>query len=142
MTDKLSAALEAIRKAAPRLLPGMIARALAGKSSESVPLTGKSQTEFAFQVMTTSMELAVQATIAELRERGWKPGEVLKSWDADGTPLTYRGVWTKAGQYPRGSAVTHDGGLWFAKAFTHDKPGNSSSWQLMAKSGPGLKRAG
>lgn len=47
----------------------------------------------------------------------------------------YKGVWRNGQFHERGSLATHAGGLWLCLIDTHDKPGTSKSWRLVAKGG-------
>lgn len=49
----------------------------------------------------------------------------------------YAGTWqpTAFNPYGRGTAVTHDGSLWLARAETRAKPGTTDDWQLITKRG-------
>jgi hypothetical protein len=45
----------------------------------------------------------------------------------------YRGVWNDGDTYSRGDITTDRGTIWFCHEATSDRPGQSSSWQLMVK---------
>lgn len=50
--------------------------------------------------------------------------------------MQYRGVYGRGASYPRGSCVTHQGGIWYAHADIDGGdagPGQSRSWQLIVK---------
>jgi hypothetical protein len=51
--------------------------------------------------------------------------------------IQYAGVWKAGQRYPRGTAITHDGGLWIAEAETEgERPGNGpTAWKLAVKRG-------
>jgi hypothetical protein len=50
--------------------------------------------------------------------------------------IRYAGVWRADQQYERGSACTHDGGLWIAEHATDERPGNgATAWRLAVKRG-------
>lgn len=50
--------------------------------------------------------------------------------------MIYRGVWRQDHTFERGSSVSHDGSLWFAKKATDRRPGTpDSGWRLTVKHG-------
>jgi hypothetical protein len=53
--------------------------------------------------------------------------------------IEYRGIWKSGQRYPRGTAITHDGGLWIADDVTDQRPGNGpeNGWRLAVKRGNG-----
>lgn len=55
--------------------------------------------------------------------------------------LIYRGVW-REGQHERGDVTTWAGSAWHCQEATTEKPGTSSAWKLMVKSGRDGRDAG
>jgi hypothetical protein len=49
--------------------------------------------------------------------------------------LRYQGIWRQDKTFPKGSCVTHHGGLWFAVEATDTRPGTDGFWKLTVKSG-------
>jgi hypothetical protein len=77
------------------------------------------------------IEAAIAKAVAPLVER-------IKSLEgaADGA-LRYQGVHQMAQAYPRGAAVTYDGGIWIStRSTTAERPGSGDgAWQLAVKAG-------
>jgi hypothetical protein len=72
---------------------------------------------------------AIKSAIVPLQER-------IKALEARPTTgVKYCGIWRGNCEFDEGSLVTHAGGLWVSKSQTNDKPGTSSNWQLVSKSG-------
>lgn len=76
--------------------------------------------------MVSSTVEALQRRVAELEQR-------LASVNTNGV-MSYKGIWrADATPYREQEVCTHEGTLWFCHRATHEKPGKTDDWQLMAK---------